>query len=38
MLADPKLLERALWTASQAALASEKDLTRWDTIVGDGDW
>lgn len=34
---EPKKLERVLRTACDALVASEPDLTRWDTAMGDGD-
>ncbi|KAI1812622.1 dihydroxyacetone kinase [Poronia punctata] len=34
---DPAVLERMLRTASQRLIESEPDLTRWDTVMGDGD-
>ncbi|KAK1762531.1 dhal domain-containing protein [Phialemonium atrogriseum] len=34
---DPVTLERMLRSACEALVAAEPDLTRWDTIMGDGD-
>lgn len=34
---DPTLLEKMLRTACEAVDAAEPDLTKWDTIMGDGD-
>lgn len=34
---DPEALERMLRGACQALLEAEPDLTKWDTILGDGD-
>ncbi|KAK4154997.1 Dak1 domain-containing protein [Chaetomidium leptoderma] len=34
---DPALLERMLRGACEALIAAEPDLTRWDTVMGDGD-
>lgn len=34
---DPKVLEKMLRTACEAVIASEPDLTKWDTEMGDGD-
>ncbi|KAK4159221.1 putative dihydroxyacetone kinase [Cladorrhinum sp. PSN259] len=34
---DPTLLERMLRGACEALIAAEPDLTKWDTIMGDGD-
>ncbi|KAI0389177.1 dihydroxyacetone kinase [Xylariaceae sp. FL0594] len=34
---DPALLERMLRTACERLIESEPDLTRWDTVMGDGD-
>ncbi|KAL2164745.1 hypothetical protein VTH06DRAFT_40 [Thermothelomyces fergusii] len=34
---DPALLERMLRGACEAVIAAEPDLTRWDTVMGDGD-
>ncbi|KAK0715899.1 dihydroxyacetone kinase [Lasiosphaeris hirsuta] len=34
---DPELLEKMLRTACEAVNAAEPDLTKWDTIMGDGD-
>lgn len=36
-LVDAQRLSSALRTASQAVIAAEPDITKWDTIVGDGD-
>ncbi|OAA69735.1 dihydroxyacetone kinase [Cordyceps fumosorosea ARSEF 2679] len=35
--ADPELLEAMLRTACDDLVAAEPDLTRWDTVMGDGD-
>ena len=37
LLVDPKGIQEALRVASEDTIALEPDLTRWDTIVGDGD-
>lgn len=37
LVVDPALLEKMLRVASEAVNAAEPDLTRWDTIMGDGD-
>ncbi|KAG7442219.1 dihydroxyacetone kinase [Guyanagaster necrorhizus] len=37
LLFDPQVLRRVIRAGAQAVLASEPDLTKWDTIVGDGD-
>ncbi|GAP83230.2 putative dihydroxyacetone kinase [Rosellinia necatrix] len=34
---DPARLDRMLRTACEALVAAEPDLTRWDTVMGDGD-
>jgi triose/dihydroxyacetone kinase / FAD-AMP lyase (cyclizing) len=34
---DPKTLELAIRTACNAVIAAEPNLTKWDTIMGDGD-
>jgi dihydroxyacetone kinase len=34
---DPALLERMLRGACEALIAAEPDLTKWDTVMGDGD-
>lgn len=34
---EPGKLERVLRTACEALVAAEPDLTRWDTVMGDGD-
>jgi len=34
---DPGLLDRMLRTACQRLIEAEPDLTRWDTVMGDGD-
>lgn len=34
---DPALLERMLRGAASALIAAEPDLTKWDTVMGDGD-
>ncbi|KAL2143794.1 hypothetical protein VTI28DRAFT_10009 [Corynascus sepedonium] len=34
---DPALLERMLRGACEAVIAAEPDLTKWDTVMGDGD-
>lgn len=34
---DPVLLEKILRGASEALIVAEPDLTKWDTIMGDGD-
>jgi dihydroxyacetone kinase len=34
---DPTLLDKMLRTACAALVAAEPDLTRWDTVMGDGD-
>ncbi|KAM0328611.1 hypothetical protein ACHAQA_005021 [Verticillium albo-atrum] len=34
---EPRRLEAMLRTACEALVASEPDLTRWDTVMGDGD-
>lgn len=34
---DPAVLEKMIRTACEAINAAEPDLTRWDTIMGDGD-
>ncbi|KAL1665340.1 Dak1 domain-containing protein [Schizophyllum commune] len=34
---DPTALQRTIRAAAEAVFAAEPDLTRWDTIVGDGD-
>ncbi|KAK1755903.1 dihydroxyacetone kinase [Echria macrotheca] len=34
---EPALLEKMLRTACEAVDAAEPDLTRWDTVMGDGD-
>ena len=34
---DPALLEKMLRSACEAVNAAEPDLTRWDTVMGDGD-
>jgi triose/dihydroxyacetone kinase / FAD-AMP lyase (cyclizing) len=34
---DPELLDRMLRTACQRLIEAEPDLTRWDTVMGDGD-
>ncbi|KAL2016079.1 hypothetical protein VTK56DRAFT_4286 [Thermocarpiscus australiensis] len=34
---DPALLERMLRGASEALISAEPDLTKWDTVMGDGD-
>ncbi|KAF9039619.1 Dak1-domain-containing protein [Hymenopellis radicata] len=35
--ADPEVLRRAIQYGAQAVYDAEPDLTKWDTIVGDGD-
>lgn len=35
--ADTKTLETMLRTACEAVIAAEPDLTKWDTVMGDGD-
>ncbi|UZJ56310.1 hypothetical protein CBS101457_005630 [Exobasidium rhododendri] len=35
--ADPKLVKKAITLACQSAIKAEPDLTKFDTIVGDGD-
>lgn len=37
MLVDPLILESMLRSACDALIAAEPDLTKWDTIMGDGD-
>lgn len=37
VLVDAKLLESALRTASESAIAAEPQLTKWDMVMGDGD-
>ena len=37
LLVDPKGIHESLKVASEDVIALEPDLTRWDTIVGDGD-
>jgi len=37
LAADPAVLERMLRTACDALNAAEPDLTKWDTVMGDGD-
>ncbi|KAK7737099.1 hypothetical protein SLS63_002890 [Diaporthe eres] len=34
---DPKLLDTVIRSACEAAIAAEPNLTKWDTIMGDGD-
>lgn len=34
---DPIILERSLRTACERVIAAEPDLTKWDTVMGDGD-
>ena len=34
---DPVLLEKALRKAGENVIAAEPDLTKWDTVMGDGD-
>lgn len=34
---DPDLLEAAIRNACKRAIDAEPDLTKWDTIMGDGD-
>jgi dihydroxyacetone kinase len=34
---DPVILERSLKKACERVIAAEPDLTRWDTVMGDGD-
>ncbi|KAH8659782.1 Dak1 domain-containing protein [Xylariales sp. PMI_506] len=36
-LESPRLLEEMLQKACDAVIAAEPDLTRWDTVMGDGD-
>ncbi|GAB7355735.1 hypothetical protein MBLNU459_g6427t3 [Dothideomycetes sp. NU459] len=33
----PKILEHALRTACKQTMAAEPDITKWDTVMGDGD-
>ncbi|KAK7446302.1 hypothetical protein VKT23_014508 [Stygiomarasmius scandens] len=37
LFVSPETLRNAISAGSRAVLASEPDLTRWDTIIGDGD-
>lgn len=37
LMVDPKGIQEALKVASEDVITLEPDLTRWDTIVGDGD-
>ncbi|KAG7133326.1 Dihydroxyacetone kinase like protein [Verticillium longisporum] len=37
VMVEPSRLEAMLRTACEALVASEPDLTRWDTVMGDGD-
>ncbi|KXH42397.1 hypothetical protein CSAL01_04889 [Colletotrichum salicis] len=34
---DPKLLEKAIRSACERAIAAEPNLTKWDMVMGDGD-
>ena len=34
---DPVVLEKMIWRACEAVVAAEPDLTKWDTVMGDGD-
>lgn len=37
LVVDPSILEAAVRSACQAALAAEPQLTKWDLVMGDGD-
>lgn len=34
---DPKLLDAVIRSGCKAAIAAEPNLTKWDTVLGDGD-
>lgn len=34
---DPKLLDAVIRSGCEAAIAAEPNLTKWDTVLGDGD-